>query len=149
MRAVAGLLVAVLIAGCAATSPPRTPAPLGADIVVPLTVPNGRVEVIVKRDYAVGETVRVTVRLLPSRGSLRGPVDAYVQASGFHGTATVRHFDLTAATATAGSPASVEIAWDQRDDTGKAVDGDDYSLVFTVTDDAGRSSQLGTTLQIR
>jgi hypothetical protein len=36
-----------------------------------------------------------------------------------------------------------------RDDAGKAVGGDDYSLVFTVVDDSGRTTTVGATLQVR
>ena len=36
-----------------------------------------------------------------------------------------------------------------RDDAGKSVGADDYSLVFNVVDDAGRTSTVGATLQVR
>jgi len=36
-----------------------------------------------------------------------------------------------------------------RDDSGKAVGSDDYSLVFDVTDDSGRTTKIGATLQVR
>jgi hypothetical protein len=102
----------------------------------------------VKRGYAVGETVRATVRLSPTSGTLRGPLDPFIQASGFSGTATVRHLSVEPVSASAG-PAEVVVTWDLRDDAGTAVGGDDYSLVFAVIDDAGRTTTVGATLQVR
>ena len=49
---------------------------------------------------------------------------------------------------TAGS-AEVMVVWDMRDDSGTAVGSDDYSLVFGVVDDAGRTTPVGATLQVR
>jgi len=136
------------MASCSGTPPPATPTPV-SDLVLPTTVPNGKVEVVVKSRYAVGDTIRATVRLIPTTGTLRGPLDAYVQASGFHGTATVRHLPVEPVSANAGSPASMGLAWDMRDDSGQPVGSDDYSLVFTVIDDSGRGTTVGATLQVR
>src|SRR5689334_21056149 len=100
---------ALLVTACT-SSPPTTPTP-NADLVLPTTVPNGRVEVVVKRGYTVGETVRAGIRLLPASGSLRGPISPFIQASGFHGTAIVRHLTVAPVTASAG-PAMVDVTWD-------------------------------------
>jgi hypothetical protein len=116
--------------------------------VIPTTVPNGKVDVIVKATYTAGETIRATIRLSPTTGVLRGPLDPFIQASGFHGTATVRHLAIEPISVTTGS-ADVAVQWDMRDDAGKAVGSDDYSLVFNVIDDAGRTTTIGTTLQVR
>ncbi len=148
MRYLAALLAVVLIASCAGTPPLATATPV-SDLVLPTTVPNGKVEVVVKSRYAVGDTIRATVRLIPTTGTLRGPLDAYVQASGFHGTATVRHLAVAPVGANAGSPEAVELRWDMRDDSGQPVGSDDYSLVFTVIDDSGRGTTVGATLQVR
>ena len=119
-----------------------------SDLVIPTTVPNGKVEVVVKSGYTVGETIQATVRLRPATGTLRGPLDPYIQASGFHGTATVRHLAVSPISVNAGS-GDVVVLWDMRDDTGTAVGSDDYSLVFNVVDDAGRTTTVGATLQVR
>jgi hypothetical protein len=140
------LACALLIAACS-SSAPATPAP-NNDLVLPTTVPNGRIEVVVKRGYAVGETVRAGIRLLPASGTLRGPIGPFIQASGFHGTATVRHLTIAPVTAST-APAMVDVSWDMRDDAGKPVGSDDYSLVFDVVDDAGRTTTIGATLQVR
>jgi hypothetical protein len=147
VRLLVSLIAVLVLASCQGGPPLRTGSPV-KDLVLPTTVPNGKVEVIVKSAYTVGETVRATVRLIPATGSLRGPIDPYIQASGFHGTATVRHLTVDPISVYAGSAEAV-VLWDMRDDSGKAVGGDDYSLVFTVVDDAGRATTVGATLQVR
>jgi len=147
VRFFTAVLAALALASCTSTPPPATARPIG-DLVIPATVPNGRVDVVVKATYAVGEPVRATIRLSPRTGTLRGPLDPFIQASGFHGTATVRHLAVAAVSVTAGS-AEVVVLWDMRDDSGVAVGSDDYSLVFSVIDDAGRTTPVGATLQVR
>jgi hypothetical protein len=143
----AALLGFLLFVSCTSAPPARTASPV-TDLVIPTTVPNGKVEVVVKPTYPVGETIRATIRLAPTTGTLRGPLDPFVQASGFHGTATVRRLAVDPISVTAGA-AEVAVMWDMRDDAGKAVGSDDYSLVFNVIDDAGRVTTVGTTLQVR
>src|SRR5439155_1521698 len=83
-----------------------TPAPSSSgDLVLPNTVPNGRVELVIKPSYANGKDVTVTVRLIPSTGTLRGPLEPYVQASGFAGTQIVKHLAPLPVTATAAKAA--------------------------------------------
>jgi hypothetical protein len=148
VRCLATLVAALVFASCSSTTPLATPSPSLGDLVIPTTVPNGRVDVVVKRLYAIGEPVRATVRLSPRTGTLRGPLDPFIQASGFHGTATVRRLTADPVSAS-GGPAEVVVTWDMRDDAGTAVGGDDYSLVFAVIDDSGRTTTVGATLQVR
>ena len=147
MKRLWALVALLVLVSCTSASPVRTAAPVG-DLVIPTTVPNGKVDVIVKSTYAAGEPIRATIRLRPATGTLRGPLDPYVQASGFHGTATVRHLAIDPISVTAGA-ADVAVAWDMRDDGGAAVGADDYSLVFDVIDDSGRTTTVGATLQVR
>jgi hypothetical protein len=147
VKRLAALLALLFLVSCGSAPPARTAAPLG-DLVIPTNVPNGKVDVIVKPTYTAGETIRATIRLSPASGTLRGPLDPFVQASGFHGTATVKHLAIDPISVTAGS-ADVAVVWDMRDDTGTAVGSDDYSLVFDVTDDGGRTTRVGATLQVR
>ena len=101
-----------------------------------------------KRAYTVGETVRAMVRLVPATGTLRGPLDPIIHASGFNATVTVRR--LAAEPVTVSSRSSdIVVEWDLRDDSGQPVGGDDYSLVFSVVDNVGRTSTVGATLQVR
>ena len=116
--------------------------------MLPTTVPNGKVEVIVKSTYIVGEAIRATIRLIPATGSLRGPLDPYIQASGFHGMATVKHLSVDPISVSAGAGEAV-VLWDMHDDSGRVVGSDDYSLVFNVIDDSGRTTSVGATLQVR
>jgi hypothetical protein len=142
-------MLAALVLTCSSAQPLVTRSPTTTDdLVIPTTVPNGKVEVVVKRGDAVGETVRATVRLIPTTGTLRGPVDPFIQASGFNATVTVRHLAVNPVTVSARS-SDVVVVWDLRDDSGQPVGGDDYSLVFDVIDNAGRTSTVGTTLQVR
>ena len=147
MRRLAALVALLVVTSCGSAPPVKTMAPV-TDLVIPTTVPNGKVEVIVKPTYTVGETIRATIRLTPATGTLRGPLDPFIQASGFHGTATVRRLDIDPISVSAGS-AEVAVLWDMHDDGGTAVGSDDYSLVFNVIDDAGRTTTVGATLQVR
>ncbi len=147
MRLLAAVLAALALGSCSPTPPSTTAAPI-SELVIPTTVPNGKVEVVVKAAYTVGQPVRATIRLSPRTGTLRGPLDPLIQASGFHGTATVRRLAVDPVSVTAGS-ADVAVVWDMRDDSGTAVGSDDYSLVFSVIDDAGRTTPVGATLQVR
>src|SRR5256885_15901857 len=147
MRRLAALLALLVVMSCGSAPPVRTLAPVG-DLVIPTTVPNGKVDVIVKPTYTVGETIRATIRLSPATGTLRGPLDPFVQASGFHGTATVRHLAIDPISVSAGS-GEVVVLWDMRDDSGTAGGSDDYSLVFNVIDNAGRTTTAGAAMQVR
>ena len=147
MRLLAAVLAALALGSCSPTPPSTTAAPI-SELVIPTTVPNGKVEVVLKAAYTVGQPVRATIRLSPRTGTLRGPLDPLIQASGFHGTATVRRLAVDPVSVTAGS-ADVAVVWDMRDDSGTAVGSDDYSLVFSVIDDAGRTTPVGATLQVR
>jgi len=146
VRLLAAVVAVLVVASCGGAPPLRTAVPV-SDLVLPTTVPNGKVEVVVRSTYAVGETIRATVRLIPATGSLRGPVDPYIQASGFHGTATVRHLAVDPITVSAAG--ETVVLWDMRDDSGKIVGSDDYSLVFNVIDNSGRTTTVGATLQVR
>jgi hypothetical protein len=147
MRAVFLMAFLATVTACGGGPPLHTGTP-ASELVLPTTVPNGKVEVVVKSTYAVGETIRATIRLIPATGSLRGPLNPYIQASGFHGTATVRHLSVDPISVNAGS-AETAVQWDMRDDSGKAVGSDDYSLVFSVIDNSGRTTTVGATLQVR
>ena len=142
-------LVAALVLGACSAKVNATPAPSSGDLVLPTTVPNGRVEVVIKPSYANGKDVTVTVRLIPSTGTLRGPLEPYVQASGFAGTTIVKHLAPLPVTATAARAADAQLLWDTTDDAGRAVPADDYSLVIAVLDDQGRRTMVGATLTLR
>ena len=147
MRGAAWVLVVAWLCACAPPAP-AAPAPT-IGLVLPMTVANGRVEAMFARSYPLGQPVRVTIRLLPTSGTLRGPLAPLIQASGFARTAIVRRLSAPPATATAGSSARVDILWDTQDETGTPVVDDDYSLVFEVEDDQGHRTTLGVTIALR
>jgi len=142
-------LVAALVLGACSAKVTATPAPSSGDLVLPTTVPNGRVEIVIKPSYANGKDVTVTVRLIPSTGTLRGPLEPYVQASGFSGTRVVKHLAPLPVTATAAQAADAQLLWDTTDDAGRAVPADDYSLVIAVLDDQGRRTTVAATINLR
>jgi hypothetical protein len=147
MRAV--LLAALVLSACSSRVTP-TPGPSSSgDLVLPTSVPNGRVEIVIKPSYANGKDVTLTVRLIPSTGTLRGPLEPYVQASGFAGTRIVKHLAPLPVTATAAKAADAQLLWDTTDDAGRAVPADDYSLVIAVLDDQGRRTTVGATITLR
>jgi len=145
--AAACLLAGVALVACAPAAP-VAPAP-SADLVLPIAVANGRVEVTFARAYPLGQPARVGVRLLPSSGTLRGPLAPIIQASGFARTALVKRLGATPVTATAGSSARAELVWDTQDEDGTPAVDDDYSLVFEVEDDQGHRTTVGVTLMLR
>ena len=147
MRAVACLVVSAALVACAPAAP-VAPAPSG-DLLLPIAVPNGGVEVTFSRSYALGHPVRVGVRLVPTSGTLRGPLAPLIQASGFARTAIVKRLGATPVTAEAGSSARAELVWDTQDEDGTPVVDDDYTLVFEVEDDQGRRTSVGVTLALR
>ena len=147
MRAV--LVAALVLAACSSRVTP-TPGPSSSgDLVLPTSVPNGRVEIVIKPSYPNGKDVTVTIRLIPSTGTLRGPLEPYVQASGFAGTQIVKHLAPLPVTATPARAVEAQLLWDTTDDAGRAVPADDYSLVIAVLDDQGRRTTVGATLTLR
>jgi hypothetical protein len=143
------LLVAVLLLAACSSKVAPTATPSSGDLVLPTTVPNGRVEIVMKPSYPNGRDVTVIVRLIPATGTLRGPLDPYVQASGFSGTRIVKHLAPLPSTATAAKPADAQLLWDTTDDAGRSVPADDYSLVIAVLDDQGRRTTVGATITLR
>jgi len=79
VRHLAALLAVVVMASCSGTPPPATATPV-SDLVLPTTLPNGKVEVVVKSRYAVGDTIRATVRLIPTTGTT--PMSRRVASTG-------------------------------------------------------------------
>jgi hypothetical protein len=142
-------LLALVFVACTAPIPTLPPPSASLGVSVATAVPNGTVETVVSPTYATGRPVRVIVRLLPSLGTLRGPLAPVVQAGGFHATAIVRHLDVQPLVASTAAGVSVELVWDAASDTGATAPEGDYSLVFDVEDDRGRRSTVGATLVLR
>jgi len=155
LPAKAALALAVALAlGCTATPPPARPP---TTFVIATELPNGRVEITIAPTYALGSTVTIPVAIVATRGSITGPLEARVMASGINeggapAEVLVRELTVSAITVTAGSRRSMTLSWDGRDAKGALVPADAYSLAVAVrSDDGGTSRTLtaGATLELR
>jgi hypothetical protein len=75
-------------------------------IVVPTVLPNGRVELAIQPRYVLGRPTRIEVAIVATRGTIAGPTQARVMASGINeggapAEVLVRRLDTTSAIATA------------------------------------------------
>lgn len=145
-RPASALALALLFAACA---PPtvtieRTAAP--AVIVVPTLLPNGRVEIAIRPGYALGSPARVDVTVIATRGTIAGPFEARVMASGINeGTlpaeVLVRRLDATVVTATATRRATTSVTWNGEDQFGVRVPADAYVLLLEFESKEGESTR--------
>lgn len=148
-RLASALVVALLVAACGPRpiTVDRTATP--AIIVVPTELPNGRIEISLQPLYLLGSETRVDVAIVATRGTITGPLDARVMASGINeGSAPaevlVRRLDARPATVTAGQRATATVIWDGEDEFGVRVPADAYVLLLEF-----RSSDGGTTRTVR
>jgi hypothetical protein len=124
--------------------------------VIPTQLANGRVELTIRHAYALGATVTVPVAVTATRGTITGPLDARVLASGINeggapAEVLVRTLAVTSVVASTGQRRTTMVSWDGRDEHGALVPADAYSLVleFRVDDaGAGSSARAGATLQM-
>jgi hypothetical protein len=134
-RPVSSIAVALVFAACAPQSGTiqRTATP--AIIVVPTLLPNGRVEVAILPRYVLGELARIDVAIIATRGTITGPLEARVMASGINeggapAEVLVRRLDATAVTATADRRATTFVTWNGEDQFGVRVPADGYVLLL-------------------
>jgi hypothetical protein len=139
-----------VVAACAPQGPiigSRTPTP--GIIVVPTELPNGRIEIALQPSYVLGAPTRVDVSVVATRGTITGPTDARVMASGINEGSSpaevlVRRLDAKAATGTAGRRATTFVTWDGTDEFGMRVPADAYVLLLEFEANDG-----GTTHTVR
>jgi hypothetical protein len=122
----------------------RTPTP--EVIVVPTELPNGRVEIALRPRYVLEADTRIDVTIVATRGTINGPLDARVMASGINeGSAPaevlVRRLDVRAATVAAGGRESLTVSWDGRDEFGVRVPADAYVLLLDFESKDGGSTR--------
>jgi hypothetical protein len=148
--ALAGVL---LTSGCGSrVAPPASPTP----IILTTTLPSGLVEIAIVPAYRVGSVVTVPVTITATRGSISGPVAAYIYASGIGeggrpSEVQVRALATSRATVAAGQRSTTTLSWDGRDDHGAVVPSDAYVLIVeVVVDDGGapRTVRAAATLQL-
>lgn len=138
---VIAILAALLACGSAPPSRPTPTAATAAVIVVPTTLPNGRVEITIAYAYTLGQAAKIPILIRTNRGTITGPLAARVVATGMgeRGTPSevlVRTLPTESATVAAGQTQTTALSWDGRDEKGDVVPGDAYVLVVEFQIDA-------------
>lgn len=110
-------------------------------IVVPTVLPNGRVEITLRPSYSLGQPTRIEVAIVATRGTITGPMEARVMASGISAEVLVRRLDATAATATADRRATTFVTWNGQDQFGVRVPADAYVLLLEFESKDGASTR--------
>jgi hypothetical protein len=110
----------------------RTATP--AIVVVPTQLPNGRVEIALRPSYQLGTETQVSVTIVATRGTITGPTEARVMASGINeggspAEVLVRRLDAKAETVKAGGRATATLTWNGEDEFGVRVPADAYVLL--------------------
>jgi hypothetical protein len=156
LRPASLLAVALLLFACTPPSsvPRRTATP--AVIVLPTELPNGRVEVAVQPSYVIGVATRVDIMIIASRGTITGPTDVRVMASGINeGNAPaevlVRRLAAPSTVVSAGRRATTSVTWDGVDEFGARVPADAYVLLLdfeSVDGESTRTVRAAATLQM-
>ncbi|HEV8228561.1 MAG TPA: hypothetical protein VGQ86_01280 [Candidatus Limnocylindria bacterium] len=154
-RSAAGLLLVLAVAcGVRPTTIERTP--VAGAILVPTDFGSSRVELTIQPSYVLGSPARIDVTLVATRGTLRGPVEARVMASGINeggspAEVLVRRLAATPVMATAAQRATTSVTWSGDDEFGARVPADDYVLLleFELADGgAVRTVRATATLQM-
>lgn len=140
-RSVSSLAVALVVAACAPQpgTIQRTATP--AIVVVPTVLPNGRVEIAVRPNYSLDQPARIDVTLVATRGTITGPTEARVMASGISAEVLVRRLDATAATAAADRRATTFVTWHGQDQFGMRVPADAYVLLLEFESKDGANTR--------
>ena len=156
LRLASALALVLLIAGCGSRPVvvDRTATP--GIIVVPTELPNGRVEIAVRASYVLGAGTQVGVTIVATRGTITGPTDARVMASGINegglpAEVLVRRLDAKASTVKAGGRATATLTWNGDDEFGARVPADAYVLLveFQAEDATGTHTvRAAATLQM-
>jgi hypothetical protein len=115
-------------------------------IVVPTELPNGRVEIAIRPSYVLGAGTQVNVTIVATRGTITGPTDARVMASGINeggssAEVLVRRLDAKVQTVRAGGRATATLTWNGEDEFGVRVPADAYVLLVEFEADDGTSTQ--------
>lgn len=116
---------------------------------MPTELPNGRVEIALRPRYVIEADTRVDVTIVAARGTIAGPLEARVMASGINeggapAEVLVRRLGVTSVTVAAGRRATATVSWDGRDELGVRVPADAYVLLLEF-----ESSDGGTTRKVR
>ena len=134
-RPLSSLAVVLAFAACAPGPPTLQRTATPTVIVVPTVLPNGRVELAIQPRYALGQPTRIEVAIVATRGTITGPTQARVMASGINeggapAEVLVRRLGATAETATADRRATTFVIWNGEDQFGVRVPADAYVLLL-------------------
>ena len=156
-RPLSALAIALVFAACVQPGPLTTVRTATPAVIVVLTeLPNGRIEIALRPTYVLGAATRVDVTIIVTRGSITGPTEARVMASGINeggspAEVLVRRLDARAATITAGKRSTATLTWNGEDELGVRVPADAYVLLleFETNDgDSTRTIRATATLQM-
>jgi hypothetical protein len=144
-RLASALAVALVLAACGPAPVTITRTATPTVIVIPTELPNGRVEIAIRPSYVLGAGTQVSVTIVATRGTITGPTDARVMASGINeggspAEVLVRRLDAKAETVTAGRRGSATLSWNGDDEFGVRVPADAYVLVLEFVADDGTST---------
>ena len=120
-------------------------------MVVPYRVDGGgTIRFTVRPRYPVGSAVTLSLDVAAGSERIRGPLSGRVLSSGLEGEKIVRTLapsSLDAVDAAPNTGAHTSVMWDGRDDGGKTLGQDTYSLAldFIVGE---RSVRLGSVIQL-
>jgi len=114
------------------------------------------VELAIRHAYSLGSTVIVPIAIVATRGTITGPIEGRVLASGINeggapAEVLVRTLAAAGVTSRAGQLQTTAVSWDGRNERGELVPADAYSLVLDFRlEDAGAVStgRAGVTLQL-
>jgi hypothetical protein len=140
-------LAALVLAAC---TPQLGTAPGTATsqvIVVPTVLPNGRAEIALRPSYSLGQPARMEIAVVATRGTITGPTEARVVASGVSeggapSEVLVRRLDVTAVVATADRRGSTSVTWNGEDQFGVRVPADAYVLLLEFVSKDGESERI-------
>jgi hypothetical protein len=137
--------LALVLAACGPRPVTVTRTATPSVIVVPTELPNGRVEIAVRPSYVLGAGTQVSVTIVVRQGTIIGPTDARVMASGINeggspAEVLVRRLDARAETVKAGGRATATLTWNGEDQFGVRVPADAYVLLVDFESNDGTST---------
>lgn len=137
--------LALVLAACGPRPVTVTRTATPSVIVVPTELPNGRVEIAIRPSYVLGAPTQVSVTIVATKGTITGPTDARVMASGINeggspAEVLVRRLDANSETVTAGGRATATLTWNGEDQFGVRVPADAYVLLVDFESNDGAST---------
>ena len=136
------------VAACAPDRPrPSGSAPAAEVTRAETPLPNGSVALVTPRGgFHVGGQAALTLEVRCRSGTIAGPIEGEILiASISGGNVHVRTLAVAPVTVAAGRQAAVDLVWDEKDDAGRDVADDDFTLRLTFeTSTPSAARQLST-----